>query len=72
MPLTEGVADTNMLTPMRDFVDHSFQDCILQAEGVEYLEETGVPDSIKSFREINKTVCDAKTYMTLYIFFLFC
>ena len=56
LPLTEGVADTNMLTPMRDVVDHSFQNCILQAEGVEYLEETGVPDSVKIFREIKKTI----------------
>ena len=54
MPLTEGVADTNMWTPMCEVVDHPFPDCILQAEGVEYLEETGVPDSIKSFREIKK------------------
>ena len=62
--LTEGVADTNTLTAMGEVVDHPLQGGILQAEVLQFLEETGVPDSVESLREIKKASCDGKTFIS--------
>ena len=49
---------------MGEVVDHPLQGNILQAEVLQFLEETGVPDSVENLREINKASCDGKTFIS--------